>query len=131
MWDLWCTTWHWNRFLSKFFGFCGSVSFHCCSIYTHVLSQSLTMGPLVVTVPQRHSPLPLPDHNKNGRTCRHVRVHECSSWRDGLASGDHRTGHTVNVPHSTQFPCMVLHEKHGVWMQSKQKKGTTSWNVQC
>jgi hypothetical protein len=28
MWDLWCTKWHWDRFLSWFFGFPLSISFH-------------------------------------------------------------------------------------------------------
>jgi hypothetical protein len=38
----------------------------------------------------------------------------------------------VTGPHSPlRFVCMGLHEKHGVWMQSKWKRGTTSSNVQC
>jgi hypothetical protein len=33
MWDLWWTKWHWDRFfLSEYFGFLLSVSFHRCSI---------------------------------------------------------------------------------------------------
>jgi hypothetical protein len=32
---------------------------------------------------------------------------------------------------SPRFPCMELHEKHGVWMQNKQKRGTISLNFQC
>jgi hypothetical protein len=42
---LWWTKWHWDRFFSESFGFPLSVSFHCCSIFTHV-SVGWTKGPL-------------------------------------------------------------------------------------
>jgi hypothetical protein len=32
MWDLWYSKWHWDRFLSEYFGFPMSISFHRCSI---------------------------------------------------------------------------------------------------
>jgi hypothetical protein len=32
MWDLWWTKWHLDRFLSEYFGFPLSISFHQCSI---------------------------------------------------------------------------------------------------
>jgi hypothetical protein len=32
MWDLWWTKWHWDRFLSEYFGFPLSISFHRFSI---------------------------------------------------------------------------------------------------
>jgi hypothetical protein len=32
MWDLWWKKWQWDRFLSEYFGFPMSVSFHWCSI---------------------------------------------------------------------------------------------------
>jgi recombinational DNA repair protein (RecF pathway) len=32
MWDLWWTSWHWDRFSSEYFGFALSISFHRCSI---------------------------------------------------------------------------------------------------
>jgi hypothetical protein len=36
MWDLWWTKWHWDRFLSEFFGFPLSISFHRRSP-THII----------------------------------------------------------------------------------------------
>jgi hypothetical protein len=58
MWDVWWTEWHWDRFLSESFGFPLSVSFHRCSIFTHVSSGGWTMGPLAAAVQQRHSLTP-------------------------------------------------------------------------
>jgi hypothetical protein len=55
MWDLWQTKWHWVRFFSESLRFPLSLSFHHCSIFTHVSSGGQTMGPLVAAVPQRHS----------------------------------------------------------------------------
>jgi hypothetical protein len=66
MWDLWWTKWHWDRFFSESFGFPLSVSFHRCSIFTHVSSGGRTMGPLEAAVPQRHS------SNKNELQVRNI-----------------------------------------------------------
>jgi hypothetical protein len=46
LWDLWWTKWHWDRFFSESFGFPLSVSFHRCSMFTHVSSGGWTKGPL-------------------------------------------------------------------------------------
>jgi hypothetical protein len=35
MWDLWWTKWHWDSFLSEFFDFPPSISFHCGTILIH------------------------------------------------------------------------------------------------
>jgi hypothetical protein len=53
MWHLWWTKWHWDRFYSEFFSFPLSVSFHCGSLHTHLLSGERTLGPLEARV-QRH-----------------------------------------------------------------------------
>jgi hypothetical protein len=36
MWDLWHTKWPWDRFISEFFGFSLSISFHCGSPYSYI-----------------------------------------------------------------------------------------------
>jgi hypothetical protein len=46
--------WNWDRFFSKFFSFL-SISFYCCSIFTHVSFRGQTIGPLVATVLLRQS----------------------------------------------------------------------------
>jgi hypothetical protein len=35
--DLWWTKWHWERFFSESFGVPQSISYHCCSIFTHTI----------------------------------------------------------------------------------------------
>jgi hypothetical protein len=37
----------------------------------------------------------------------------------------------VTGPHSDRFAHVRLHEKYGIWMQCKQKTGTTSLNYWC
>jgi hypothetical protein len=56
MWDLCWIKWYWDRFFSEPFSFPLSVSFHRCSIFTHVSSGGWTKGPLEAQfpVPQRH-----------------------------------------------------------------------------
>jgi hypothetical protein len=46
MWDLWWTTWQWDRFICKSFCFLLSVSFHHCSTSICVSSGGWTFGPL-------------------------------------------------------------------------------------
>lgn len=41
---MWCTKWHWDRFLPQYFGFPLSVSFQCCSIFTYVSSGGMDKG---------------------------------------------------------------------------------------
>jgi hypothetical protein len=50
MWDLWWTKWHWDKLLSELFSFPLSVSFHRCSIFTHVSCGRWTVGPLAAAV---------------------------------------------------------------------------------
>jgi hypothetical protein len=44
MWDLWWTKWHWDRFLSEYFSFPLSVSFHHCSILIFIYILLLPEG---------------------------------------------------------------------------------------
>jgi hypothetical protein len=37
VWDLCCTKWHWDRFLSKFFGFILVITFHRGSPYSYII----------------------------------------------------------------------------------------------
>jgi hypothetical protein len=53
MWDTWWTKRHYDRLFSESFGFLLSISFHRCSIFTHVSSGGWTMGPIAAAVPQR------------------------------------------------------------------------------
>jgi hypothetical protein len=49
MWDLWWTKWHWDKFLSNFFGFPLSISFHRCSPKL-ISSGGWTICPVVAAV---------------------------------------------------------------------------------
>jgi hypothetical protein len=47
-----------TNFFSEYFRFPLSVSFHRCSIFTHISPGGCTMGPLAAAVPQRHGLTP-------------------------------------------------------------------------
>jgi hypothetical protein len=64
MCDLWWTKWRWDRSFSKSFGFPLSVSFHRCSIFTHISSGGWTKGPLEAQF-HRDIVLPHPNNNNN------------------------------------------------------------------
>jgi hypothetical protein len=37
MWDVWWTKWLWDRYVSEFFGFTLSISFHHGSPYSYII----------------------------------------------------------------------------------------------
>jgi hypothetical protein len=58
MWDSWCTEWHWDRFISKFFCFLRPVSLHRGSPYSYIIWMFYKISPRVVAV-QRHHLTPI------------------------------------------------------------------------
>jgi hypothetical protein len=51
---MWWTNWHWDRALSESFDFTLSISYHRCSIFTHIIWE-MDKGAICGPVPQSHS----------------------------------------------------------------------------
>jgi len=47
MWDLWCTVWHWDRFLNKYFDFpCP----YQRTVYVEIVVDKMTLGQAFLTI---------------------------------------------------------------------------------
>jgi hypothetical protein len=86
-WDLFWTKWHWNRFLSEFFGIPLSTLFPV-ALHTHISPGGWTIFPLVTAV-HRHSLTPLIWHDLNAievRSPLHYQAVPSTKFRQNLFS---------------------------------------------